>query len=180
MVPRAFQMRKDLWAGHLGRPGLVKQWGQIETRCLTFVSEVRRARSRSGEREGGAGLRPADGRPHVAEGAGGGREAGRGEQSRAGRASGPALMEIKHPPKSARQTLHQPGNLVLVESIRFVLTFVPMETSWRNADVFMNSEYRDRMCVSVCKCTQCISKSISMKYLFSSNQISERVWFPTC
>ena len=34
------------------------------------------------------------------------------------------------------------------------------------------------MCVSVCKYTQCISKVISVKYLVSSNYISERAQFP--
>lgn len=75
------------------------------------------------------------------------REEGRSKGRREGRARGQALMGIKHPPKSTRKTFHQPENLVLAENIRFVFTLVPMETSGKNADVFINLEYRDRMCV---------------------------------
>lgn len=50
-------------------------------------------------------------------------------------------MEIKHPPKSTHKTFHQPENLVCVENIRFVLTFIPMETSSKSSDFFIDLEY---------------------------------------
>lgn len=118
---------REIWVGWAS----VKRCGQMETRCLTFISEADRAnrikRQGAGEErdrqaDNGAAGEHRRRRAHAERGAGGS-QGGEGGAGHAG------TMQIKRPPKSIHKMFRQPEPLVLVEDIHLALTDVPMETN---------------------------------------------------
>lgn len=162
---------REIWVGRASVP-----WrGEMETRCGGFIQ-----RPRSGSMEG---VRVQRG-TQTHKGTCGAGNTQRGEEEKTEKrrerreSAKPSLMEIKHPSELTQETFPQPESFlriyVLFSSMfpwkpaKKVQTHLLTSTTWSTETVS----------VYVSQYTQCVSKYISMKSWFSSNEISARVQFP--